>query len=146
MKRKISILSIAVSVLVLLVFAILPHHHHEEMACLIMEFCEQDDAVNDEHTHHNEAPEEGHNGSCISESEYIVSNFNDETKCKVSSCKGYNHNHILFFPVYFLVADLLNFDIGKSCPKTEYGEYISFYKSAEATQFHGLRAPPAILS
>jgi hypothetical protein len=146
MKRKISILSIAVSVLVLLVFAILPHHHHEEMACLIMEFCEQDDAVNDEHTHHNEAPEEGHNGSCISESEYIVSNFNDETKCKVSSCKDYNHNHILFFPVYFLVADLLNFDIGKSCPKTEYGEYISFYKSAEATQFHGLRAPPAILT
>ncbi len=146
MKRKISILSVAISVLVLLVFAILPHHHHEDWACVIMELCEQDNPVNDEHTHHNEASEEGHNGSCISESEYIVNNFNDETKCKVFSCKDDNHSHILFFPIYFLVADSLNFDIGKSCPKTEYGEYISFYKSAEATQFHSLRAPPAILS
>lgn len=146
MKRIISITSIAISVFVLLMFAILPHHHHEGAACIMMEFCEWDNTVNDEHTHHSEVPNEGHNESCIFESKYIVSNFNNEIKCKASSCKDYNHNHIQLFSVYFLAEDLLNFDTGNFCLSTEYGESISFYKLAEANQFHGLRAPPAILS
>ena len=146
MKQKISISFIAVSVIFLLALIILPHHHHEGLACIVMEVCEQDNKVNDEHTHHSDTPDEEHNETCIAETEYIVPLFKGESKCKISSCKNYNHNHIYLFPVYFLVADLLNFDTGNFFFKTEYGEHISFYKSAEAVQFNGLRAPPFMLS
>jgi hypothetical protein len=144
-KRIISISLIAISTLVLLLFIILPHHH-EGGVCIIMEYCEQDNAINDEHTHHSGATNGRHSESCIAESDFILPYFNDEIKCKVFSCKGYNHNHIYLFSVYFLVADFFNFDIDDSFTGIGYGEYISFHKSAEANQFHGLRAPPITLS
>jgi hypothetical protein len=145
-KRKISILFIAASAIFLLLLMILPHHHHEGLACIVMEVCEQDNKVNDEHTYHNDMPGEEHTETCIAETEYIASSFKDEVIYRTSSCKDYNHNHIYLLPVYFLVADLLNFDTGNSFFKAEYGKHISFYKSAEAIQFNGLRAPPLMLS
>lgn len=142
MKRIISIICIAISTLVLLVFAILPHHHHGEETCIVMEYCEQDDAINDEHTCHNNETNEQHGGSCAVELKFTVPHFNDEAKCKISSCKEYNHNHIYFSPVYFLVADFFRVDIGDSATGTDCVERISFYESADAGQSHGLRAPP----
>jgi hypothetical protein len=145
-KQKISISFIAVSVIFLLALRVLPHHHHSGQVCFVMETGEQDHTVNDEHTHHNGIPDEGHGKTCVAETEYIAPSFKDEIKCKISSCKNYDHNHIYLFPVFFLVADLLNFDTGNSFFKTAYGEHISFYKSAKAIQFNGLRAPPITLS
>jgi hypothetical protein len=146
MRRKISISFIAVSVIFLQALMVLPHHHHEGLACIVTEVCGQDNKINDEHTHHGDVPGEAHNGTCVAEAEYIVPSSKIETGCKILSCKNDNHNHIYLFPVYFLLADLLSSDTGNSFFKTAYGEHISFYKSAEATQFNGLRAPPFILS
>lgn len=143
MKHLISISFITVSVFTLLIFIIVPHHHHTGSACFVMELCEQDNTINDEHTHHhNDDAKE----SCIVESEFVISHFNDETKYKVSSGKDYNFNHIYPFPVYFFVADFLNFGIDGSLNEINYDECTSIYKSAEVNQFHGLRAPPATLS
>jgi hypothetical protein len=128
----------------MLALTILPHHHHDGRICIVMDVCEQDHAINDEHTHHNDIPDEEHPDTCIAETEYIAPPFKDEAKCKIFSCK--NYNHIYLFPIYFLVADLLNFDTGNSFFKIEYGEHISFDKSAEATRLNGLRAPPFMLS
>jgi hypothetical protein len=86
-KQKISISFIAVSVIFLLALIILPHHHHEGLACIVMEVCEQDNKVNDEHTHHSDTPDEEHNETCIAETEYIAPLFKGESKCKISSCK-----------------------------------------------------------
>lgn len=127
----------------MLVFAILPHHHHEEVACVAVDYCEQNNAINDEHTNGSEIPEDDHDGSCISEMKFIVSNFKNETKCNVFSFKDYNHKYL--FSIYFLVAGLFNFDTRNFHLKTKCEEYISFYKSVKASQFHGLRAPPTII-
>ena len=146
MRRIISILFIAVSVIFLLAFVILPHHHHGGAICIIMEVCEQDNKVNDEHTHHSDMPNDEHNESCIVETEYVAPFSKNEIKCKILSCKNHHHNHLYLFPVYFLVADLLNFGTGNAFFQTAYGEHISLYESAEAVWVNGLRAPPFILS
>lgn len=143
LKQKLSISFLSVAVFMLMVIAVVPHHHHSEMACLVMERCEQDRALNDEHTGHHSDNKMAHN-SCISEIGYIAQQSDNETKCKVSSCN--NHNHIHLFPAFYLLADFLIYNnVAYSAPKPNLGEYLSFYKSAEISQFHGLRAPPCFL-
>ncbi|MDR1666504.1 MAG: hypothetical protein LBS03_02255 [Bacteroidales bacterium] len=144
MKRKISISAIAFVSLLVQVLVALPHHHHEGVFCMIMEHCERDSAINDEHTQHNDDSEaSSHEKSCITEADYIAPEIPKETKCKIS-CNDLDHTH--FFPVLFFLADLLNYSIDDFGAKPEYGEYISFYKSATTSRFHGLRAPPAFLA
>ncbi|MDR0431252.1 MAG: hypothetical protein LBH58_12345 [Tannerellaceae bacterium] len=142
MKRLFSISFIALSNLILLILVVVPHHHHEGLACIVMEICEQDNQVNDEHTGHQELPDDSeHDQSCIAESKYIAPN---ETKCKVFSCPNYGFTHL--FPALFLAADLLIYDRGISTSCCKYGAYILFHTSAEANPFHGLRAPPTATS
>lgn len=140
MKKFVSISFVALSSLILLLLAIVPHHHHEGLVCIVMEICEQDNQVNDEHTDHRELPNDNdHEQSCVAESEYTAPKT-DDTRCKVPSCQNHDFTHL--FPIFFLAADVLTFDTGISLSDYKYGEYILFYKSAEANQFHGLRAPP----
>ncbi|KAF5066375.1 hypothetical protein DSECCO2_264460 [anaerobic digester metagenome] len=145
MKKAVSISFIALSTLVLMLVAIVPHHHHEGTACIVTEYCEQDDAINDEHTHHGNIPK-GDDQSCVAEVDYIASSFNNGIKYKVAKSESHDDNSYSFlFSVYFLVSDfILNPEYLSS--KSDYGEFISFYKSAEANQFNGLRAPPYLLS
>jgi len=144
-KRVISISFIVISTLLLLVYTIIPHHHHEISPCFVIEFCEEDNTINDEHTYHH-IPD-GNTESCTADFEYIVRPFSDTIKSNVSYFEDYGHTFL--FPIHFLIADFLHHEIEDSFSKTEYGEYgeyINFYKSAEANQFHGLRAPPYFLS
>lgn len=128
-----------------MILAIVPHHHHEGLVCVVMEICEQDNQVNDEHTEHSDLPSDSeHEKSCVGESEYTAPRAANEIKCKISSCQNHDFTHL--FPIFFLAADILSFDTGTSTSDFKYGEYISFYKSSEASQFHGLRAPPFIIS
>ncbi|MGV8139175.1 MAG: DUF6769 family protein [Mangrovibacterium sp.] len=143
MKKKFHISLIALAALMMLVLKIVPHHHHNGAACMIMERCEKDNSVDDEHTGHSKN-DMNHGKTCIIEADYISPQIDNGTKCKVSSCG--NPGHIHFFPILYLVSDLLLYPGETISPKSEYGEYISFYISAEASQFHGLRAPPFILS
>jgi len=142
LKRRISISFIALSTLMLLVLSFVPHHHHEGIFCVIMERCEQDDAVNDEHTQHGDATD-NHRQSCIAEAEYLALQSGNETKCKVS-CDNPDHTHL--YPILFLVADFVLHNADKLSVKAEYREYTSFNKSAETSRFLGLRAPPIFLS
>jgi hypothetical protein len=143
LKRKVSISFITTAVVMLLFLAVVPHHHHERVACIVMERCEQDHAINDEHTSHHADGNMQHE-LCFTETGYIVPQVNNEIKCKVSFCG--HHNHIHLFPVLYLFADFLIYNAAYSSPKPDHGEYVSFYKSAEPSQFHGVRAPPYLLS
>lgn len=121
----------------------MPHHHHKGLACMIIEICEEDNNINDEHTAHHEFPAENQHGqSCVADSEYTAPQTNKENKCKVSSCLD---NHIIhLFPLYYLAADLFPFGAEFSDSGTGYGECILCFTSAEANHFNGLRAPPYI--
>ncbi len=139
MKRNCSISVIALSILLFLLFATIPHHHHGRIACVIIELCEEDNTINDEHTHHSETDsKKNHDESCIAESEFTIPSSIDEIKSKLSP----NHNNTTLFPVLFLAGDLINHVLAESGIKSDYEEHILTYKSIDASQSHGLRAPP----
>lgn len=110
---------------------------------MTMEYCEEDKAINDEHTNHSNG-DINHGASCLANADYITPKMDNEVKCKVS-CDNPNHFHI--YPTLFFFTNLLAYNLDNyNNIKPEYGEDISFYVSAETSRFHGFRAPPSILS
>ncbi len=133
MKKFISIAFISLSSLVLLALAIVPHHHHKGLACMIMEICDEDNNINDEHTSHNNIPfDSNQSETCVADSEYTTPQSNRENQCKVTSCT----DNLVFD------ADAIGSFADAIGSFADYGEYIVFYTSAEANHFNGLRAPP----
>ena len=132
MRRIISILFIALSVFVLLILAVIPHHHHEGAVCFAMELNRQDGdgAADDPHTPHDDTPDGDHGESCIAESVFTAANPNCEIKAVAAS-----RQHLL------RLTNLPTDDTD-----VEYGEYLLFYTSAPAPRVHGLRAPPPAIS
>ena len=95
--------------------------------------------------HHDGAPVGcEHNQSCIADAEYIDPQNSSEVKRK--SYSSQNHDLVQLFPILFLTSDFLTFDTGVLLSDFKLNEYLLFYKSAEASQFHGLRAPPSLIS
>ena len=136
---------ISVATFIMLILMSVPHHHHDNgTACIIIEVCEHDNAINDEHTHHGEMPDKGHNSKCMVEAEFVIPHPNDDIKQKISCNKDNNNSQL--FSAYFLVADFLHIEKEHLFLKIEYEEHFSLYKSAEANQYHGLRAPPVLLA
>ena len=134
---------LSVSTIILLILMTIPHHHHDNgTACIIIEVCEHDNAIDDEQTHHSEAPDKCHNSKCLVETEFVIPHPNNDIKYKIYSNKDNNSN---LFSAYFLVASFIDFDSEYRFLKIEYEEHFLLYKSAEANQYHGLRAPPVIL-
>lgn len=142
-KKFIFISFISLSNLLLLIMTVVPHHHHEGLACMIIEICDEDNIINDEHTSHNTIPfDSQQKETCVADAEYTVPQSHEENQCKVSSCTD---NHIIhLFPLYYLAADNFAFGNIASGSGTDYGKYIVFYTSAEANHFNGLRGPPYI--
>jgi hypothetical protein len=128
----------------LLVLGIVPHHHHDGAVCMVMERCEKDNSVNDEHTNHH--PDEGmkQGQSCVADGDFYAFLPDSRIKCSTSFCDNCD-NHAHFFSILYLFADFLTHPEENISIKSEYGEYIAFYTSAEASQFHSLRAPPYML-
>ncbi|MDD4778674.1 MAG: hypothetical protein PHV53_10360 [Fermentimonas sp.] len=127
MKKYISISFMALAILLLIVVGMLPHHHHGETACFVLEHCEQDKNINDDHTGDSEedAPH-----SCFAETEYMRPSYNP----------------INTSPIFCLIADIPVFDSEIAAFKVEYAEYLTFYKFEDTSQYNGLRAPPCMHS
>ncbi|SFS72835.1 hypothetical protein SAMN05216365_1157 [Porphyromonadaceae bacterium NLAE-zl-C104] len=147
MKKKIAISSIVVAILIVLVAGAIPHHHHDNGAiCFHMTH----------HQDHQDASEDGehsaqsghschHDPTCIAETTYYTNPGKIKIKAP-SFDNGDNPGHIQLFPLLYLVSDFLINPAYNTYTKPKQGEYILFYKSAEVSRFHGLRAPPFILS
>jgi hypothetical protein len=130
-RKNVSILFIAIASFILLALAVVSHHHHDGLPCIV--------------TEHRDLPGDSEEGTCIVESEYTAPKTVDEIKCKITSCRNHDFNHL--FPVCFLAADFLSFTTGVSTSDSKCGEYILLlYKSSDANLFHGLRAPPFIIA
>ncbi|MDR0750649.1 MAG: hypothetical protein LBF62_13915 [Tannerellaceae bacterium] len=130
MKEKLSIVSIAIASFILLAFAVVSHHHHEGLPCIV--------------TEHSGLPG-GEEGTCIVESEYTAPRATGEIKCRIVSFRDYDSGHL--FPAFFLAADSQPFAMqippsGNTCGK----HILLLCKSSEANRFHGLRAPPSVIS
>jgi len=144
MKRIISIWFVALSSLVLLVHATVPHHHHDGMMCIAAGSCEQHHHADNSHAGHPQNPDGSeHEQPCIAESEYITPRTESETKCKVLPCLDHDFTHL--FPVVLSAADLFTCHAEISTISVTYGEHIPHYTLSEVNRFHGLRAPPFMI-
>ncbi|MFT3740649.1 MAG: hypothetical protein QM786_18010 [Breznakibacter sp.] len=141
MKRIISISLTVPAMLFLLVLTVVPHHHHGQLACVLKEICEDHGASHHRHVHHPDGQgNRSHDQDCFIEAKFIAPRpGGDAHQPFIDS--GLNH---IYFPLYFLAAETFALEeISVSVVfGYEYGKYIAFYKPAESSRFHGLRAPP----
>lgn len=137
MKQMFSISAVVLSAFLLLTLSALPHHHHRGQVHIAMESCEHEEES-------QQLPESKHGTCCVAEHEFVLPRSGEEQKCKASPGKA--HHHIGLFPIYFIVNDFLYCFTPEIIPKAGFKIPISFYTSAETNRFHGLRAPPLILS
>ncbi|WP_291598965.1 DUF6769 family protein [Bacteroides sp.] len=139
MKRYLIISILAISTFFMLVLKVVPHHHHAGIACIIIELCEDDDAYNDEHTHHEKTSEQNtHDNSCITEIDVIVPASDNEIIYKILSAK----DHLDLSVLFILPVQLLSTLTESASSDKDYGEYILHYQSAHLNRLNGLRAPP----
>lgn len=133
--RKISISFIIWSVAILMLLVCVPHHHHGDRACVLMERCERDGAVNDCHTHHHDDEQGRHADErfCVFSSVYVVGgqSFSVQKWVAVSPLSG-------FLPFLSGPAPAV-VEFGKC---SFFADYHLYYKSALLTASSAFRAPP----
>ena len=145
MKRTISILFVSLSILMLLMHTVVPHHHHDGYVCFAIIECDEHNHENDEHTKHQGLPDDcEHTLSCFANSEYIDPQNAGDIKRKVSSFQNHDIKHL--FPILFLASDFLVYDTVITLSDFKYADSLLFYKYAGTNRFHGLRAPPLLIS
>lgn len=123
--------------------AILPHHHHKGVLCCVIEFCyiDNNNQKNHEDVDHNN--DSHHDETCLSESKYIVTKFDNKiTKYKASSINDYNYGSIFLFPLYSLIIDILNLSINLFESTIQFTELSFPINSVFHKQSLTLRAPP----
>ena len=73
MPRKLTILPILMSMLMVLFTTMVPHHHHQAMICLAKEVCELDGCHHDGDCDHSDADQEEEENHCVSREKYCPS-------------------------------------------------------------------------
>ena len=139
LKRNISILFIAAAYMMLMAEYSIPHHHHGGMFCMVMERCEEDGNINDEHTGHHEGHHERDN-SCVAETDYIIPKSYCHAGCNSVCCNEFDGGYSFVSP--YIVADdlVLYTDFFNINP--DYGEHVFCTKGLCICQACGMRAPP----
>lgn len=70
-KKKLYLFSLLVATMSVLLSTVVMHHHHMGRICMVVERCQQDGKLNDEHTEHHE----NENGGCrVHQMHHFVTN------------------------------------------------------------------------
>lgn len=104
-----------------------------------MEYCVQDNTVNDEHTHH--ANDNKQEQNCVAESYFTIPQLNEKVKVK-TPFSGNKENNFIVSLLYFPPVGYWDNNLVESFQKNKYCESFIFYHSAELSRQYGLRAPP----
>jgi hypothetical protein len=133
---RISVLAVAVSMLTMFVAWVFPHHHHDGIVCVVMDLCEEDGILNDEHTDH----------SCAAEADFTIPHSDDDAKGKLLICPDHAHEHLPLFSVLYLMADVWSPMLDESLSDSDLREHFLPATAVEASRIRGLRAPPILFS
>ncbi len=113
--------------------AVIPHHHHEDIACIVIENCDQDNTINDKQDLGNRSKD------CQIKINYITPKHN-QTKAK--SLANKNCGKFSLITLYLLFQNF-TFKNDFTVIEPGYGKYIFFLTSSDvASLYKGLRAPP----
>ena len=132
MRRLPNIIICTIGTLAMLIAPMIPHHHHGEVICAIMEQCEMDGEVNDEHTEHHGNQEGKGCSSCDKNAQWY------DIK---SSNQRYTHDTYAL-PLLTLLGYEWHFE-GKKTDKTRLKPRKSTPQACKlSVRTKGLRAPP----
>ncbi|MDR1747284.1 MAG: hypothetical protein LBR49_08470 [Tannerella sp.] len=137
MRRIISISSLVTAVFVMLAFLFVPHHHHHDFMCWKMVVCEQDGAVNDEHT--------GHDASDTHTDSTHTGEINDMETPPENDVLSFADPFSDDVSIICYIPDFLCNPAVNSTTENKYATDKTFYESADVGSPHGLRAPPLTL-
>ena len=74
-KRRLYIYSLWIATLSILLSTVMSHHHHMGRICMIMEQCQEDGNINDEHTEHHDQESNTDRGNCrVHQMHHFVTN------------------------------------------------------------------------
>ena len=135
MKRVAGMIVMSLATLLIIVLPFIPHHHHEDVECIIMERCESDGTINDEHTaHHTGDDGSDSHSTCVKNIRTLI----------VKSSIQKDLNNVFAVPLLCYLTDVLCMD--DSCRKDKpYNGDSSSYKSISKERRLSLRAPPYFL-
>ena len=74
-KRRLYIYCLWIATLSILLSTVMTHHHHMGRICMIMEQCQEDGNINDEHTEHHDQESNTDRGNCrVHQMHHFVTN------------------------------------------------------------------------
>lgn len=135
MKRTANIAILLLSVSLILILPLVPHHHHKTVECVAMERCIVDDTYNDSHTAHRADSGSDDNSLCVKNIKSL--------QAKSEIHKDYNVIHLL--PLFISTASEMLVDMQRQAEPLYDGYQIS-YRSPLVQGVLSLRAPPSLLS
>lgn len=139
MRRTCSIAAVTVAIISIIVFSVIPHHHHNDVVCFIMELCEHDNSLNDEHTAHK--PAESHKGKCS-----VSSGLTSTAAYRNQPSFHEDGSVIPFFPLFCLTATLTDCGAAVCISEITHEEHSASRLLTRQVSCRGLRAPPCLLS
>ncbi|MGC3977821.1 MAG: hypothetical protein QM751_06020 [Paludibacteraceae bacterium] len=148
MRKRLSILFLALGTVMLLASGVMPHHHHHNGAiCMAMESNEDNNAQAGEQTKHATDHHSSEKGNCVAENDFTTPNTDGKVKIKILNTTNRNElEHTYFVTLLYFVASLAIHFLCDEHITSEFGVYISFYPSIQANSCHSLRAPPFLFS
>lgn len=134
MKRTANIAILSLSVLIILIMPLVPHHHHGGVECMVMERCVSDNTYNDEHTaHHNGGSKD--NSACVRNIHSL--------KAQSGNYWDYGTVRLFLLPNLVCYEPLACFRLRKECLCDGYS---IFYKSPAGRGTDSPRPPPCLYS
>ncbi|MGM9869308.1 MAG: DUF6769 family protein [Sodaliphilus sp.] len=122
--------------LLMIALPMVPHHHHHGTLCVVMERCQSDGAINDQHTRHHHSDENHHHqDECVKSFKAVMANDPD-------------HSDVDDAPLCTLLYAFVEQWIAEEHHAVTklLDAYSIHYQSINAALSCALRAPPRFLS
>lgn len=114
----------------------MPHHHHQNKECAVLEWCLQDEAYNDRHTHHKAEGQERHHSFCMQDYMLFVKAHSQQNLVRLLLA-------LLFIPIFVFGRCIVRCPFIVLFDNLFTGAY--FPLPRVVTSVCGLRAPPSHL-
>ena len=122
--------------LLMIALPMVPHHHHQGTVCVVMERCQSDGAINDQHTHHHQSDENHrHQDQCVKTFKAVPAIDPDHSDV----------NEVPLCTLLYAFVEQWMAEVHHATAK-QIDTYTLHYQSFDPRLSNTLRAPPQMLS
>ena len=121
--------------LLMIALPMVPHHHHQGTVCVVMERCQSDGAINDQHTHHQSDENPRHQDQCVKTFKAVPAIDPDHSDV----------NEVPLCTLLYAFVEQWMAEVHQATAK-QIDTYTIHYQSVDTRLSNTLRAPPQMLS